>query len=94
MDGFTPNGYECAGQIGNGCHMGIVKASDEAIRGRRAHLGRDGSSPSRPRRCMASAPTRPTAKAVAAIFATKGRPRFNPLIVHVADAGQAAEHAR
>src|SRR3954463_2015156 len=32
-------------------------------------------------------------EAVAAIFATKGRPRFNPLIVHVADVGQAGEHA-
>lgn len=28
-------------------------------------------------------------QAVAAIFAAKGRPRFNPLIVHVADAAQA-----
>ena len=26
--------------------------------------------------------------AVAAIFAAKGRPRFDPLIVHLADAGQ------
>ena len=32
-------------------------------------------------------------RAVAAIFAAKGRPRFNPLIVHVADAAQAGEHA-
>ena len=30
---------------------------------------------------------------MAAIFATKGRPRFNPLIVHVADVAQAGEHA-
>ena len=30
--------------------------------------------------------------AVAAIFAAKGRPRFNPLIVHVADAGEAERH--
>ena len=55
--------------------------------------GRGGSSPSRPRRCTGSAPTPPTREAVAAIFATKGRPRFNPLIVHVADVGQAGEHA-
>ena len=27
------------------------------------------------------------ARAVAAIFEAKGRPRFNPLIVHVADCG-------
>ena len=32
-------------------------------------------------------------RAVAAIFAAKGRPSFNPLIVHVRDAGQAAEFA-
>lgn len=31
-------------------------------------------------------------KAVAAIFAAKARPRINPLIVHVKDAAQAAEH--
>ncbi len=30
-------------------------------------------------------------RAVAAIFAAKGRPRFNPLIVHVADAAAAAD---
>jgi L-threonylcarbamoyladenylate synthase len=32
-------------------------------------------------------------KAVAGIFAAKGRPRFNPLIVHVKDESQAAEFA-
>jgi L-threonylcarbamoyladenylate synthase len=32
-------------------------------------------------------------QAVAAIFAAKGRPSFNPLIVHVPDAGQAEIHA-
>ena len=32
-------------------------------------------------------------KAVAGIFAAKGRPRFNPLIVHVRDAGEAERHA-
>jgi L-threonylcarbamoyladenylate synthase len=32
-------------------------------------------------------------RAVAAIFAAKGRPRFNPLIVHVADPEEAARHA-
>lgn len=34
------------------------------------------------------------ARAVAAIFTAKGRPRFNPLIVHVADMSHAALHAR
>ena len=33
-------------------------------------------------------------RAVAAIFAAKGRPRFNPLIVHAADAEVAARHGR
>ncbi len=33
-------------------------------------------------------------RAVAAIFEAKGRPRFNPLIVHVADAEAAAQHVR
>jgi L-threonylcarbamoyladenylate synthase len=32
-------------------------------------------------------------KAVAAIFATKGRPSINPLIVHVLDVARAEEHA-
>jgi L-threonylcarbamoyladenylate synthase len=32
-------------------------------------------------------------KAVAGIFAAKGRPRFNPLIVHVQDAREAERHA-
>jgi L-threonylcarbamoyladenylate synthase len=32
-------------------------------------------------------------RAVAAIFAAKGRPAINPLIVHVADIDQAGEHA-
>ncbi len=33
-------------------------------------------------------------RAVAAIFAAKGRPRFNPLIVHVTDAEAAAQQVR
>jgi L-threonylcarbamoyladenylate synthase len=32
-------------------------------------------------------------EAVAAIFAAKGRPRFNPLIVHLADAAAVSRHA-
>jgi len=32
-------------------------------------------------------------RAVAAIFAAKGRPRFNPLIVHLPDAGMVEAHA-
>lgn len=33
-------------------------------------------------------------QAVAAVFEAKGRPQFNPLIVHVQDAAMAARHAR
>jgi L-threonylcarbamoyladenylate synthase len=33
------------------------------------------------------------ARAIAALYAAKGRPRFNPLIVHVADAAEAARLA-
>ena len=40
-----------------------------------------GWSACRPRRSMASPPTRGRTRPVAAIFAAKGRPRFNPLIV-------------
>jgi L-threonylcarbamoyladenylate synthase len=34
------------------------------------------------------------AEAVARIFAAKGRPRINPLIIHLADAADAAQHAQ
>ena len=42
---------------------------------------------------MGSARTPPIPGAVAAIFETKGRPRFNPLIVHVASLAAAEELA-
>ena len=51
--------------------------------GRRHPARAAASSHFRPRPSTASAPTPPTGCAVAAIFAAKGRPRFNPLIVHV-----------
>ena len=54
-----------------------------------AALARAGSSPSRPRRSMAWARSRPTTARSPRIFAAKGRPRFNPLIVHVAGRGAA-----
>lgn len=50
-------------------------------------------SPFRPRRSTGSAPTRDPGMAVARIFGAKGRPRFNPLIVHVADIGMARQIA-
>ena len=45
---------------------------------------------SRPRRFTAWARTPANGKAVAGIFAAKGRPRFNPLIVHVDRSGGSA----
>jgi L-threonylcarbamoyladenylate synthase len=74
--------------------MGIVKASDEAIAAAAAHLraGRLVAFPTETVYGLGADAT--NGEAVAAIFATKGRPRFNPLIVHVADASQAAEHAQ
>ena len=38
---------------------------------------------------MGSAPTPPTAEAVARLYEAKGRPSFNPLIAHVSDAAAA-----
>ena len=42
----------------------------------------------RPRPSTASPPTPPMREAVARIYAAKGRPSFNPLIVHVPDLGK------
>jgi L-threonylcarbamoyladenylate synthase len=72
--------------------MGIVKATDEAIRAAAEHLraGRLVAFPTETVYGLGADAT--NGKAVAAIFAAKGRPRFNPLIVHVADVGQAGQH--
>ena len=66
--------------------MGVVKASDEAIRAAAEHLraGRLVAFPTETVYGLGADAT--NAAAVAAIFAAKGRPRFNPLIIHVADA--------
>jgi L-threonylcarbamoyladenylate synthase len=74
--------------------MGIVKASDAAIRAAAEHLraGRLVAFPTETVYGLGADAT--NGAAVAAIFAAKGRPRFNPLIVHVADVGQAGEHAK
>jgi L-threonylcarbamoyladenylate synthase len=73
--------------------MGVVKASDEAIHAAAEHL-RAGYLVAFPTETVYGLGADATnAAAVAAIFAAKGRPRFNPLIIHVADANQAAEHA-
>lgn len=72
--------------------MGIVKASDAAIRAAAEHLraGRLVAFPTETVYGLGADAT--NGEAVAAIFAAKGRPQFNPLIVHVADVGQAGEH--
>jgi L-threonylcarbamoyladenylate synthase len=72
--------------------MGIVKASDEAIGAAAAHLraGRLVAFPTETVYGLGADAT--NSAAVAAIFATKGRPQFNPLIVHVEGMGQGSEH--
>jgi L-threonylcarbamoyladenylate synthase len=73
--------------------MGIVKASDEAIGAAAEHL-RAGRLVAFPTETVYGLGADATNRAaVAAIFATKGRPQFNPLIVHVDGIGQAGEHA-
>jgi L-threonylcarbamoyladenylate synthase len=73
--------------------MPIVKATEEAI-ATAAALLREGGLVAFPTETVYGLGGDATnGRAVAAIFAAKGRPSFNPLIVHVADAAQAGEHA-
>jgi L-threonylcarbamoyladenylate synthase len=73
--------------------MPIVKATEEAI-ATAAALLREGGLVAFPTETVYGLGGDATnGRAVAAIFAAKGRPSFNPLIVHVADATQAGEHA-
>ncbi|MBZ0208634.1 MAG: threonylcarbamoyl-AMP synthase [Hyphomicrobium sp.] len=74
--------------------MPIVKADEEAIRDAAEHLraGRLVAFPTETVYGLGADAT--NGQAVAAIFAAKGRPRFNPLIVHVLDVGHAGQHAR
>lgn len=70
--------------------MGIVKATEGAIR-TAAELLREGRLVAFPTETVYGLGGDATnGRAVAAIFKAKGRPRFNPLIVHVANAKQAA----
>lgn len=70
--------------------MAVVTANPEAI-SQAAELLRSGSLVAFPTETVYGLGADATnAKAVAAIFAAKGRPRFNPLIVHVADITTAA----
>lgn len=74
--------------------MAIVKATESAIR-TAAELLRAGSLVAFPTETVYGLGGDATnGRAVAAIFAAKGRPRFNPLIVHVADAAHAEIHGR
>jgi len=73
--------------------MAIVKTTEGAIRVAAAHL-RDGRLVAFPTETVYGLGGDATnGQAVAAIFEAKGRPRFNPLIVHVADIGSAKTHS-
>ena len=73
--------------------MAIVKATDRAIRIAAEHL-REGRLVAFPTETVYGLGGDATnGKAVAAIFEAKGRPRFNPLIVHFADISGARMHA-
>lgn len=73
--------------------MAIVKATEGAIRVAAEHV-REGQLVAFPTETVYGLGGDATnGKAVAAIFEAKGRPRFNPLIVHVADIANAKTHA-
>jgi L-threonylcarbamoyladenylate synthase len=73
--------------------MAIVKATDGAIRIAAEHV-REGRLVAFPTETVYGLGADATnGKAVAAIFDAKGRPRFNPLIVHVASISGAKTHA-
>src|SRR5438270_13389449 len=72
----------------------IVPASDQAI-ARAARLLRDGALVAFPTETVYGLGGDATSEAaVARIFAAKGRPRFNPLIVHVPGLAEAEALAR
>ena len=74
--------------------MAIVEATTEAVETAGAAL-RSGKLVAFPTETVYGLGADATnARAVAAIFAAKGRPHFNPLIVHVADAGAAERLGR
>ena len=71
--------------------MGIVEASSEAIEAAAAQV-RGGALVAFPTETVYGLGADATnARAVAAVFEAKGRPTFNPLIVHVASLEAAAE---
>jgi L-threonylcarbamoyladenylate synthase len=82
---WQSKGFECA--------MAIAKATDEAIR-LGARLLREGRLVAFPTETVYGLGGDATqGRAVAAIFEAKGRPSFNPLIVHVPDVAQVEAHA-
>lgn len=72
--------------------MAIVKATEEAIRtaGELLRAGRLVAFPTETVYGLGADAT--NGRAVAEIFEAKGRPRFNPLIVHLPDRARAEEH--
>src|SRR3954447_22387401 len=72
--------------------MGIVKASDETIAAAAEHLRAGGLVAFPTETVYGLGADATNGEAVAAIFAAKGRPLFNPLIVHVADLEEARRH--
>jgi len=73
--------------------MPIVKATEEAIAAAAALLRQGGLVAFPTETVYGLGGDATNGRAVAAIFAAKGRPHFNPLIVHVPDAAVAGEHA-
>jgi len=75
-------------------NVATARAADSAAISAAAALIRDGRLVAFPTETVYGLGADATnGKAVAAIFAAKGRPRFNPLIVHVKNIEQAAEFA-
>jgi L-threonylcarbamoyladenylate synthase len=64
--------------------MAVVEANDAAIRDAAGYLRRGGLVAFPTETVYGLGADATNSRAVAAIFETKGRPRFNPLIVHVA----------
>src|SRR6185503_20757563 len=72
-----------------------MAAADAAMIARAAQLLREGRLVGFPTETVYGLGADATnGRAVASIFAAKGRPRFNPLIVHASDAEAAARHGR
>src|SRR5512137_2817855 len=90
--GNIRRGRQRAEGASTGCCMPIFAASDSTIE-RAAQVIRAGGLVAFPTETVYGLGGDATnGEAVAAIFAAKGRPSFNPLIVHVADLEEARRH--